>query len=85
MSQNSRRAILQPLAEVEAALQQAEASRSMIGQAATALRKDSHNRMEKVERKGIHTPAAQQEMKDALLDRRRCDLVSGMTEQPQKE
>lgn len=83
--QYSRRALLQPLAEVEAALEQAEASRSMMGQAATGMRKDAHSRLEQVTRQGIHTPEAQEEMREALLDRRRCDLISGMTEQPREE
>lgn len=85
MSQDSRRAMLQPLSEVESLLEQAEASRTMMGQAAGDLRKDAHGKIEQLERKGIHTPEAQQEMREALVGRRQCDLIAGMTEQPRRK
>ena len=85
MSADSRKALLQPLAEVEAALQQALASRTKMGQASELLRKGTQGRIEQIGAQGIHLPENQDALKEALLDRRRCDLVSGMTDLPQED
>lgn len=81
----SRAALLRELAGVEAAIRQAEATRSQIGQAAASLRDHAQADIMALEEQGITSQDRQERYRQALDGRRRCDLVSRMIEDPTHE
>lgn len=81
----SRAVLLRELAGVEAAIQQAEATRAQIGQAVAGLRDQAQGDIMALEEQGLVSPEDQERYGRALDGRRRCDLVSRMIDDPTPE
>lgn len=71
----SRADILSALADIEAAIQQAEATQGQIADAADGMRQSVHGEIEALEKRGPRSEEEEQRYRDLLADRRRCDVV----------
>jgi|GEM_PF-4293254 len=74
---HSRAALRHGLADIEAAIQQAEASGRLIGQSAEVMRQRVQHRLEALAHQGTLTDEDADEYRRLLLQRRSCDLVQG--------
>lgn len=72
----SRSSLLPALAEIEAGLQQGEATRGQIRTVAGRMRDEIQAQLDQVEARGVRTPEEQMAYQALLADRRRCTLIA---------